>query len=72
MPSDSWRPYSAQKYAIGPSSSFAWRRWNQWSAPFDMYASNSARMSWYSAMNAGLASSCDQSTGPDRTGIGLR
>jgi hypothetical protein len=46
MPSDSWNPYSAQKYAIGPWSSVPWRRWNQWSEPLDMYASNSATMSW--------------------------
>ena len=57
---------------MGPCSSDPWRRWNQWSAPLDMYASNSAMMSWYSAMNAGLSSSWDQSTGPDRTGTGLR
>ena len=47
-------------------------RWNQWSEPFAMYASNSARTSWYSARNLASSSRRDHSVGPLMTGIGLR
>src|SRR4051812_33292440 len=71
MPRDSCSPYSAQKYAIGPCRSRAWRRWNQWSAPFAMYRSNSAMTRWAWTMKSELSRSVGQSTMLVRTGIGL-
>ena len=56
----------------GRSSASPYRRWNQWSEPLAMYASNSARASWYSARNLASSRRRDQSTEPLMTGIGFR